>query len=243
MRDSIRAHRRSALAALAAVCVATLAGSASAVTLFSEDFNGYNHFPAFDPFLDPINPGLPLDSEGADERWYGIRFAAPSTGGSLDGDIAVQALGGGFNLTPVGRVEDEAGIVLNVSTLGYTSSRLDFDWKTFLSCCTDRLRVGYFVGDIAPFATSNYLDAVGTAYDWANWTPLFSGQNDLYFQHQNFSLPAGQASVWVAFWLDNGEGDYAKLDNVTVTAAPEPSALLLVGLAGAWLAARRLRAR
>jgi hypothetical protein len=50
--------------------------------------------------------------------------------------------------------------------------------------------------------------------------------------------------VWVAFWLDNGEGDYGKLDTVQVSATtliPEPGTALLVlgGLVG--FGARRRR--
>ena len=50
------------------------------------------------------------------------------------------------------------------------------------------------------------------------------------WNHSTFSLPDGQASVWVAFWLDNGEHDYGKIDNVVVTAVPEPTSILLLGL-------------
>jgi hypothetical protein len=234
---------RARAAALAVVGVLFLPSLAPrAATLFQEDFDGYTSFPAFDPFLDPVNPGLPRQSEGADERWYGIRFDTPSSGGSLDADIAVQALGGVTNLTPVGRVEDEAGIVFQISTVGFTNSTLDFDWRTFLASGSDRLRVGYFVGDIPAFAGSDYFDARGTAYAWSSWTPLLAGKGD-FFSHASFALPDGVASLWVAFWLDNGEGDYAKIDNVVVeaVAVPEPGALALLGLFGAFLAARRSR--
>ena len=51
----------------------------------------------------------------------------------------------------------------------------------------------------------------------------------------NVALPGGQQSVWVAFWLDNGEGDYGLIDNVLVenpngVRVPEPSTLLLLGV-------------
>ena len=50
-------------------------------------------------------------------------------------------------------------------------------------------------------------------------------------------------ALWVVFWLDNGEGDFGKVDNVnvTATAVPEPSALGLVAVAGAACALRRRR--
>jgi hypothetical protein len=216
------------------------ASGAGAATLFAEDFNGYSSFPALDPFGDPVNPGLPSLAEGADQSWFGIRFDDP-TSGTIDQDLAVQQFGGILNLTPVGRVEDEAGLVFQVNTIGMTSSTLDFDWRTFSATGEDRLRAGYFVGDIPAFATSNTFDARGTAWAWANWTPLLSGKNDV-FQHATYALPANQASIWVAFWLDNGEGDYGKIDNVVVTAVPEPAAAVLLFAAVALLALRRRRA-
>jgi hypothetical protein len=47
--------------------------------------------------------------------------------------------------------------------------------------------------------------------------------------------------IWVAFWLDNGEGDYGKIDNVHVTGTPipEPGVVLLWLASLAWLGARR----
>lgn len=238
MRERTLAIPRAVLLGALAVgglCVG--ATGAGAATLFAEDFNGYTSFPAQDPFGDPVNPGLPSIPEGADEQWYGIRFADPQDG-TIDQDLAVQRIGGGPNLTPVGRFEDEAGLAFQVNTIGMTSSTLDFDWRTFSASGADRLRAGYFVGDIPAFATSNYFDARSTPYAWANWTPLLSGKNDV-FQHATYALPANQASVWVVFWLDNGEGDYGKIDNVVVTAVPEPSTVLLLSAAGAFLALRR----
>jgi hypothetical protein len=210
--------------------------AARAATLFHEDFDGYTSFPSQDPIGDPINPGLAKISEGADSHWYGIRFETPSSGSSLDGDLAVQKVGGATNLTPVGRVEDEAGMAFRIDTVDYQSATLEFDWRTFLVSGADRLRVGYFVGDIPGFASSDYFDARGTPYAWANWTPLLEGKGDV-IQHASYSLPVGASSLWVVFWLDNGEGDYGKFDNVEVTAVPtpvpEPGVALLAALAAA----------
>lgn len=230
------------LAAGIAAALGLAAPAAHAVTLFLEDFDGYTSFPAFDPVGDPVNPGLPTISEGADERWYGIRFANPTTGGSIAADIAVQSQGSSSNPTPVGRVEDEAGIAFNINTIGLSNTTLDFDWRTFSASGTDRLRAGYFVGSIPAFATSDLFDARSTPWAWSNWTQLFQGQGNT-FQHVTRALPDNAASVWVVFWLDNGEGDYGKVDNVSVTAVPEPSAAALIALGGTLVAARRRRLR
>jgi len=238
MGNRLGAARLGACITVVSALVALTATAPRAATLFHEDFDGYTSFPAQDPLGDPINPGLPKVAEGADSHWYGIRFETPTTDGPLDNDIAVQKIGGGPNLTPVGRVEDEAGIAFRVNTVGFTTATLDFDWRTFLVSGADRLRAGYFVGDIPAFATSDYFDARGTPYVWTSWTPLLSGKGDT-FQHATYSLPTGVSSLWVVFWLDNGEGDFGKVDNVNLTAVPEPSALLLVSLAGALCAATR----
>ncbi len=214
------------------------ASPAGAATLFLETFNGYTSFPSFDPANDPVNLGLPTIAEGADERWYGIRFENPSNSGTINNDLAVQRYGSSANLTPVGRFEDEAGLVFQVNTIGMTNTLLDFDWRTFSASGADRLRVGYFVGAIPAFASSDFFDARSTPYAWSNWTPLLSGKNDV-MQHANFALPDNQASIWVAFWLDNGEGDYGKIDNVVVTAVPEPSAVWLLSTGVALLVLRR----
>jgi len=232
--------RSRAAGVLGAGALALTASAPGAATLFFEDFNGYTYFPTQVPNNDYVNVGLPDQSEGADEKWYGIRLQTASSGGaSIDGDLAVQQFGGGSNSTPVGRVEDDAGFAFQISTIGYTNTTLDFDWRTFLAEGTDRLRAGYYIGDIPAFASSDYFNAVSTSYDWSSWTPLFSGKSDT-FHHQSYALPSNQASVWVVFWLDNGEGDYGKVDNLVVTAVPEPSALALMALAGALLAQRRM---
>ncbi|MEX2207658.1 MAG: hypothetical protein WEF50_15640 [Myxococcota bacterium] len=106
MRIVVQRRLRARVVAGSVAAVLSFAPAAAhAVTLFFEDFNGYTSFPAFDPVGDPVNPGLPTIAAGADEHWYGIRFANPSTGGSIAADIAVQSFGSSSNPTPVGRRE------------------------------------------------------------------------------------------------------------------------------------------
>jgi PEP-CTERM motif len=61
------------------------------------------------------------------------------------------------------------------------------------------------------------------------------------FEHETFLLPDGVPYLYVAFWMDDGEGDYGKTDNVVVSAVPEPGTLGLLALGVTALAALRRR--
>jgi len=243
------------------LALALAAQAASAVTIFSEDFNGYTSFPSQNPSGDYVNPGLPKISEGADETWYGVRFeqtgctsnctVKEGTPSSIDADLFVQRYGDSFNgqgpgnQTPVGRFEDDAGLILQISTVSFTSATLEFDWRTFSTTLGDKVKVGYFASatpiSFASYNGGGYLDARSGAYAWTNWTQLMSDGQQGTFQHESFSLPTGVAYLYLAFWMDDGEGDFGKIDNVLVTALPEPSTLAMLALGLAALAAGRRR--
>ncbi len=247
-----------------AVATAGQAG-AQTETLFWEDFNGYSYT--------QDNAGIPKISEGADEVWYGGRFEQPQYGGGFNNDLAIQAYGGSTNPTPVGRFEDEAGLLFNISTLGYTDVDLSFDYRTFSAGTHDRLVAGYYVvgeeydptnnpgefnaelnfgpctgeGEAGCFRDFYNDDFGGVQNDAVNWWDDQWHEVERYvgntFQSMTVSLPDEEASIWVAFWLDNGENDYGKIDNIHVqaTVVPEPisSTLFLVG--AATLGYRRFR--
>jgi hypothetical protein len=246
---------QAAMVLIAAIVLVAASATASADTLFWEDFNGYTSFPSENPPGDPVNLGLPQVSEGADEIWCGGRFEAPDSG-TIDSDLAVQKVGGGTpsNSTPVGRAEDDAGLLFHVSTLNLEDATLEFDWRTFLADTGDRLKVGYYIGTLT-FDANRFHDwyadfgQVGAENWWANsWTQLLSASANNNFTHQSYPLPIGEADIWIAFWLDNGEGDFAKIDNVNVYGTPvipEPSTWLLgvMGACGCLALRRRIAAR
>ena len=229
------------------------------VTLFNETFNGYTSFPDQVPSNDYVNKGIPEITEGASELWFGARFQ--NGDGTINSDLFVQKFGdyAGYNppsnpagnATPVARFEDDAGIILRIDTTGYTDITLDFDWRTFQTESGDKVTVGYYVGEIGFDTGANrFMDLTSSgpnsAYQWSSWTQLMrQGDTGYPFEHETFALStaANASVVYVAFWLDDGEGDYGKLDNVSITGTPllipEPTAMSLGLLGLALLVARR----
>ncbi|MEX2015579.1 MAG: PEP-CTERM sorting domain-containing protein [Candidatus Hydrogenedentales bacterium] len=234
---------RAALLLTASVSVLLAATTpAVAITIFSENFQGYTSFPHEIPDNDPVNQGLPVWWEGSQETWYGARFDWPDDNSSIDDDLAVQKWGGGSNNSHTGRVSDSAGMLFHISTVGLDSVSMSYDWRTFLASGNSRLKVGYFVGNL-----SGHLE-VGLIPDFANfqsefgvnwwsdeWVQTTSGQSNSW-QSKSVSLPAGEADVWVAFWMKGGACEYGKLDNICVTGTeivPEPSSIAIALMGGA----------
>jgi hypothetical protein len=233
------------IAALSAMIVCLACSAARAEVLFSESFNGYWSFPDEVPDNDPINPGLPRQSEGADEFWYGGRFEPADDDGSINSDLAVQKYGGGSNNSHTGRVSDDAGILFQISTVNLESAELHYDWRTFLAESPDLLRVGYFVGDL-DFDGSRFYDfnaEFGSNWWNTDWVQITSGRSNSW-QHVESPLPLGEPSVWIAFWLDGENCDYGKIDNICVTGnvvVPEPTSVLLAVMGAACLLVRGRR--
>lgn len=246
--------------------------NAQAVTLFNENFEGYTSFPSTYPDGDRNNPGIPKISEGASEVWYGARFETPDTGSgsstSINNDLAVQKYGDAFddpcsgvNCTHTGRVEDDAGLLFKVDATNMTGLTLSFNWRTFRADSGDKVVVGYHVGSIAGFGTCTGEGEAGcfadlrTSLPWytsqtnitltGNWTQLMRASANSNWTNQSFSLTGtdNASEIWVAFWLDNGEGDFGKFDNILVTATPVPEvetwAMMLVGMGLIGLRLRR----
>lgn len=258
------------LGALAAATVGNLlmplggVVSAGEIILVDETFDGYTYFPDEKPAGDPVNFGVPLVGEGADsDLWMAARIEAFDNNPIYE-DVGVQHIGGAGNNTPVGRMGDDAGLVLRLDLQGLTNLTLDFDWRTFLAETTDRLVVAYYVGDGMDFQPEG-LGTPNNIYDWYNdpqlgggvmdldggtsnswyqnnWVELMRASESNSFTHEHFDVtlndPTVQNSVvYVAFWMDNGNKDFGKIDNVQVMAdyIPEPSSLILALVAAGML--------
>ncbi|MBT8042621.1 MAG: hypothetical protein KJN98_05580, partial [Pontiella sp.] len=226
----------------------SIAHGACAEIVFSETFDNYDRIFNNRRKADEKHYGLPRQGpKGSDEIWYGGRFEQPDNG-TINQDLAVQEIGGSGNWSPVGRFEDEAGLLFDIGT-GYRDITLSFDWRTYSADPCDHLVAGYYIGDLGFDDGPNrfrdfYADDFGgnhnAAVNWwdSEWTELVRGRNNC-FMHESFTLPdTGKNKLWVAFWLDGGECDYGKIDNILVEATtapdliPEPATALLLGFAG-----------
>jgi hypothetical protein len=207
----------------------------------------------------------------ADNNWYGARFESASRFDPTFKDVGAQQIGGAGNNTVVGLFEDDAGILIGIDTTGYANIHLEFDWRTHLAESGDRFVAGYYAGNLLGDAVSVYDSATrtfdlrnaangGTDALW-NWEPQDAGNTGDWIEllragpstnwaHAAFDLSSAKNGiVWLAFWLDNGENDFGKVDNIVLTGAPVvplPAALplLMSGLAGlGLLSSRRRRTR
>ncbi len=151
--------------------------------------------------------------------------------------------------------------MFRLDTTGLENIQLTFDWRTFSTGRKDRFVAGYFVGDlggIVPggFAADRTIDLRNLVnlngdtgpgdgvWNWSSdnnggntgdWIELLRDTSPGAWQSPTFDLTLAdnEADVWVAFWLDNGENDFSKFDNVVVTAdaavVPVPAAVWLFG--------------
>lgn len=252
-----------------ASCLSTSKSSAALITVVDETFDGYNDFPNAKPPTDLINFGVPLVSEGADSPyWLGARIedgANNNGANSVSTDVGVQEIGSiypGENSSHVGRVGDDAGLILRLDLTGLFNVTLDFDWRTYQQEADDEFVVAYYVGDGTEFQPSG-LGNPNMTYDWGGdpdlgngdygptgwyateWTELLRAGPSELFTSESFSIP-GNDIVYILFWNDdNSNVDFGKFDNVVVQGytVPEPSSLLLMGLGliAACVASRRSR--
>lgn len=233
------------LAAAAAVVLSMANANASNVTLLSETFDGVTSGYSGS---DPRRFGIPdIAAFGADNDWSAARFEQPD-GGSPRHDVGVQRYGGAGNDTPVGIGEDDGGLLISFDASNVEGLTLNFDWRTFSAGSGDELVVGIFVGDLDAGHPEGFIDNQidlrptshggpgNGAWNWENgWIELFRGGPSDHFSTETISMAAadGASEVWLAFWMDGGEHDFFKIDNISVTAqvVPVPPALWLMGSA------------
>ncbi len=198
-------------------------------------------------------------ADGADNDWYAAVFEQDDNGFTAT-DVGVQETGGGSNQTHVGLAKDDSGLIIKFDASGMENVTLSFDWRTFKVGSSDKFVVGYFVGDLLAGKTNGFndyreinLSPAGNAspqtgggedgsWNWdpvndgndGDWIELLRGNASNSWDSETFSLDLadGESEVWLAFWLDNGDHDHGKFDNVLVTGnavVPVPAAVWLFG--------------
>jgi hypothetical protein len=261
--------------AISCVVLFLLVGAvaARADVIFEEDFNGYGTNPNFPSWSNDLGGhrtifGVPSQSAGADsDLWLAARFELADSD-PITSDVGVLRYGSGGPWgaygNPAGRVDDDAGLVFKLDLTHYADVELALDWRTYATESSDRLVVAYYRGDGLGTPGNLYdwfndpalgagdmsaSDPTGQANTWYvnNWVEVLRGTSPGGFQQASgISIPGGSVT-YVAFWLDNGDHDLGKIDNIVVTGtlmhAPEPSsvALAAIGLAALWFARVRRR--
>lgn len=148
------------------------------------------------------NPPLFSDNfnDGDYIGWSSAYFG--DNGGTISDDIAVLSNSTSYEGYSV-RLEDDVAIYQNVSTVGKTNIQLKYCRRTQSVSGSDRLRIGWKTGAVSStWADYTQLEAVSSS----TWTCMT----------QNLPASADNSSISIAFFLDNGEGDYGWVDNVEV---------------------------
>jgi hypothetical protein len=255
----------------AAICLFATT-PAGAIIVFSETFDSYTGFPGSsnDTGGHMTNFGVPTLAEGADSGlWLGGRFET-GDGGSISSDVGVLKHGdgpSGPNPTHAGRVSDDAGLVIRLDLTNFLDVDLSFDFRTFNASGNDRFVAAYYIGDglgtpngtfdwyADPLYGNSDMSAAGpngptTPWYLANWNEVERALSPSGFISSGPHTLTGSGGnvVYIAFWLDNGDSDLGKFDNVVITGelVPEPTTFVLAGFgiaAVGFVAIRRRRAR
>ena len=210
--------------------------NAYAVVIFSENFGTGNG---------TANDVPTTATSGAQHDWYGAQFGAQQ-GGTIVSDIRTQRVAPSTN--QFASFRDDVGILIPISTVGFTDVGFTFDWKAASATSLERLRVGYFVGTITGFAADRTIDLTAVSPNWSSWTQVGTEtppQSTFIGASFPSSLPGGTSTLWLAFWNDrdpnSSDNGVVNIDNISITGLvaptiPEPTSLSLVGLGllGLW---------
>lgn len=206
--------------------------NATAVTLFEDNFDSYS---GNSDFRNGISNGT--------NGWYAGQFQ-PGVSPTLS-NVGVEGAGGlVFGSGNVAWFLDDAGILLDISTVGYDQAYLSFQWRTVGASLGEAFYAGYYTGDLSSdFAANNTAPFYAFhGNQWFNnaWniidsgTALWGGETVT-----NYVLPGNVEHLWLAFWFNNHyiggwDCDYGVLDNVSIHAnggapIPEPATMFLFG--------------
>lgn len=176
--------------------------------------------------------GNPLPGAPATIMALGLNYTEPDTASSLTLNFHPQDGLQSVDLTGEGNQGTTNGIKQSVGTTPGAAYDLSF-WLGHQYSFAP----GYTLG---PSSTALYIDGalVGIYNNSANTI------EDVTWMPFSYKFTASSSSTVVAFLNNSAAGNnYVGLDNVSMSAVPEPSSLLLLGAGITWLAARVTRPR
>lgn len=224
-----------------AAAFALTAVSASAVTLYSEDFEGQNSKGAdrFGTDLTGVDWGLELGNAqlGRSGRYFKVS----------NGEFRARELFGEATwLSPIIDVSGYKDLVLTIDFRQYGNIEIN-DYVDVAISMNGRV-TGYNVLDIngygvGPFHISGSLNPHGLVGDHDGPSPTDFGETQLV---EAISEPGDQFGLWIKF-RNNDDGEVFAMDNITLTGTPvsavplPATGLLLIGGLAAAVATRRRR--
>ena len=181
------------------------------------------------------------------ETWTKAKFEYG--GKNIHKDVNIKPF---LNHSYTGHFQDDKGWMFRFDTTNLADVEMTWRWATDKTNGDDRMRAGYTLGSTeigdtgltmeeelgsSPETYDFYahFSGVGPAQSWFlnSWTNFDlanDGQSDDEWRLRTDPLPSNEI-IYVAFWLDNGNGTEGYIDNVRITGAAIASPLP----AAAWM--------